>query len=124
MQWNACDQKGSVAPGTVCDWTPTQKAAEIERLIEAADWKASIVTLQEICKSTFDLTLGRLGWPWTGYFTTTKLFSDDTRCRDSGKRNWALGIMVKGSIYNFWFDYLGNDPDDGETRRMLWVTSA
>lgn len=86
LQWNVCDQKGSAPPGSVCDWTPSQKAPEIERLIEASDWRASIVTLQEICKSTFDLTLARLGSPWTGYFATTVLFPNDTRCRDSGRR--------------------------------------
>ena len=119
LQWNVCDQKGSVPPGSVCDWTPSQKAVEIERLIEAADWRANIVTLQEICQSTFNLLLPRLGFPWDGYFATTVTFPDDTRCRNTTTRNWGIAVIVKGDIYGYDNRYIGNDPDDGEVRRFL-----
>lgn len=123
LQWNVCDQYGNSAASDICeDWTPSQKAAQIELLVEASDWRGQALTVQEICKSTFDLALSRLGAPWTGYFATTVLFSNDTRCRDIGKRNWGIGVLVKGKIRGYDNQYIGNDPDDGEVRRFCAVT--
>lgn len=97
--------------------SPTAKSNAIFNFISS--WSADVVTLQEICHSTFDKLLARLGRPWTGYFATTVLFSDDNRCDDPGQRSWGIAVVVRGTIGNYDNRYIGNDPDDGEVRRFL-----
>src|SRR5690348_83552 len=62
--FNACDQYGRSNPD--CQVTPTQRAAAISSSITS--FGAQVVTLQEMCRSTFDMVVGALPAGWVSAF--------------------------------------------------------
>jgi hypothetical protein len=76
--FNACDQFGR--GNAACDVTPTQRASAIARSITAASWSPNVVTLQEMCRSTFDMVVGSLPPGWVSYFHSSYT-TTDPRCQ-------------------------------------------
>src|SRR3954454_1248575 len=70
--FNACDQFGR--SNADCQVTPTQRASAITSSVTSFD--AHLVTLQEMCHSTFDMVVASLPTGWVGYFFSTFTTTD------------------------------------------------
>src|SRR5687768_3344247 len=64
LDFNACDQLGR--GNAACDATPTQRASAIVQSINS--YVPHVVMLQEVCRSTVDMTIASLGPSWMAQF--------------------------------------------------------
>ncbi len=93
-EFNACDQYGRAFPD--CQVTPTQRASAIVQSITSTSWPANVVTLQELCRSTFDMVVGALPPGWVGAFFST-FTTTDTRCQ-SADRTWGIAVLARSAV--------------------------
>lgn len=116
-EFNACDQYGR---GNVeCEVTPTQRAAAIAQSLNSTSWPPNVVTLQELCRSTFDMIADQLSADWQGHFhanyTTT-----DTRCQ-SAETGWGIAVFAKSGVLADPFTQVLGVETSGERRTLLCV---
>ncbi|GIG20029.1 hypothetical protein Cch01nite_07530 [Cellulomonas chitinilytica] len=88
FDFNACDQYGR---DPECDATAAQRADVIASGVLFAG--SNVVTLQEVCRYTFDRLLQRLGSAWHGTFFQTVAIGDD-RCAP-GARSWGIALLAR-----------------------------
>src|SRR3954454_16062903 len=89
--FNACDQFGRSFPD--CQVTPTQRASAITQSVTASP--ANVVTLQELCRSTFDMVVAGLPPGWVGSFFST-FTTTDTRCQ-SADPTWGIAVLARSA---------------------------
>ena len=94
LDFNACDQFGR--GNAACDATPTQRASAIVQSINS--YAPDVVTLQEVCRSTVDMTLGSLGPTWKRGPTTTSTTHGTTwplMCSSTApRRTWSASMTT------------------------------
>lgn len=88
LEFNACDQYGN---SPECDATAAQRAEAIATSVVSGG--SNVVTLQEVCRYTYDRLIERLGPTWSGAFLQTVAVSDD-RCAP-GARSWGIALLVQ-----------------------------
>ena len=88
LDFNACDQYGNSAE---CDATAAQRAEAIATSVVSGG--NNVVTLQEVCRYTYDRLIERLGPTWSGSFLQTVAVDDD-RCAP-GARSWGIALLVQ-----------------------------
>ena len=116
-EFNACDQYGR--GNAECEVTPTQRASAIAQSINSTSWAPNVVTLQELCRSTFDMVTAQLSPSWVGYFHATYT-TTDTRCQ-SAEAGWGIAVFAKsGVLSNPWTYVLGTETS-GERRTLLCI---
>lgn len=119
---NACDQYQRSGANAKCFGTaPNVRAKAI--ISSIGDFNGTnIVTLQEVCRSTFDGVLRGLSSSWRAYFYTTVNLTDN-RCL-SPDRTWGLAIFALGTPFTSVSALpLGSDPS-GERRALLCGTTT
>lgn len=116
FQFNACDQYGTSHPSTNCRYTPWYERADAI-VASINNWSADVVTLQEVCQSTYQRIMGQLPG-WHGYFKHTYVTSaSDNRC-GSGPDYWGIAVMAKSTLSSISYTLLGTESN-GEERRLL-----
>ncbi|GEL97760.1 hypothetical protein CTE05_13070 [Cellulomonas terrae] len=88
LEFNACDQYGN---SSECDATSAQRAEAIATSV--VNGGSNVVTLQEVCRYTYDRLIERLGPTWSGAFLQTVAVRDD-RCAP-GARSWGIALLVQ-----------------------------
>jgi endonuclease/exonuclease/phosphatase family metal-dependent hydrolase len=115
--FNACDQFGR--GNAACDVTPTQRASAIAQSITAAPWTPNVVTVQEMCRSTFDMVVGALPPTWVSHFHST-FTTTDARCQ-SVDHTWGLAVLARSDTLDEPTAHvLGVEPS-GERRTLLCI---
>ncbi|WP_456906809.1 endonuclease/exonuclease/phosphatase family protein [Geodermatophilus sp. SYSU D00703] len=115
--FNACDRFGR--GNAACDVTPTQRASAIARSIDAAGRSPNVVTLQEMCRSTFDMVVGSLPPPWVASFHST-FTTTDARCQ-SVDHTWGLAVLARSDVPADPSAHLLGVEDSGERRTLLCI---
>jgi endonuclease/exonuclease/phosphatase family metal-dependent hydrolase len=116
-EFNACDQFGR--GNAECEVTPTQRAGAIAQSINSTSWPPNVVTLQELCRSTFDMVVDQLSSSWVAYFQPTYT-TTDTRCQ-SAETGWGIAVFAKsGVLSNPSTSVLGVETS-GERRTLLCI---
>ena len=93
LDFNACDQYGR---NPECDATAAQRADAIATSVvntSVVNGGSNVVTLQEVCRYTYDRLLQRLGPGWSGAFVQTAIILDD-RCAP-GARSWGIAVLAR-----------------------------
>ncbi|GEK21024.1 hypothetical protein CXY01_15440 [Cellulomonas xylanilytica] len=90
FEFNACDRYGR---SPECDATAAQRAEAIATSVVSGG--SNVVTLQEVCRYTYDRLLARLGPSWSGTFLQTTPVWDD-RCAP-GARSWGIALLVQAA---------------------------
>lgn len=88
LEFNACDRFGR---SPECDATAAQRAEAIATSVVSGG--SNVVTLQEVCRYTYERLLERLGPTWSGTFLQTTPVWDD-RCAP-GARSWGIALLVQ-----------------------------
>ncbi len=96
---NACDQYLVPDPANVihpnCKANnPWTRANAIRDSVIAGN--SNVVTLQEVCRTTFGNVLALLGSSWRGSMLDTVNTGDD-RCWDGGVGRWGIAILARTS---------------------------
>lgn len=113
FEFNACDQYGR---DPECDATAAQRADVIASSVLFAG--SNVVTLQEVCRYTFDRLLQRLGSAWHGTFYQTVGIGDD-RCAP-GARSWGIALLARAPApTNVTATLLPNPLAENERRYLL-----
>ncbi len=113
FDFNACDQYGR---NPECDATAAQRADAIATSVLNGAGQA--VTLQEVCRYTFDRLLQRLGSTWHGAFFQTVGIGDD-RCAP-GARSWGIAFLARAPVpTNVTATLLPNPLGESERRYLL-----
>ena len=113
LDFNACDQYGRVAE---CDATAAQRADAIARSVLSG--ASNVVTLQEVCRYTYDRLLQGLGSSWRGRFLQTVALNDD-RCAP-GARSWGIAVLARAPApTNVTATLLPNPNGESERRYLL-----
>lgn len=113
FDFNACDQYGR---NPECDATAAQRADAI--LTSVLSGGSNAVTLQEVCRYTFDRLLQRLGSTWHGAFFQTVGIGDD-RCAP-GARSWGIALLARAPVpTNVSVNLLPNPAGESERRYLL-----
>lgn len=113
--FNACDQFGR---GTLdCEVPPSQRASAISQSI--ASFAPQVVTLQETCRSTFDLVTGSLPPGWVSYFFST-FTTADSRCQ-SVDHTWGIAVLARSAVLTNPKAYLLGTETSGERRTFLCI---
>jgi endonuclease/exonuclease/phosphatase family metal-dependent hydrolase len=113
LDFNACDQFGR---NPDCDATAAQRAAAIATSV--ANGANNVVTLQEVCRYTYDRLLQRLGSAWHGAFFQTVGIGDD-RCAP-GARSWGIALLARAPApANVTATLLPNPLGESERRYLL-----
>jgi endonuclease/exonuclease/phosphatase family metal-dependent hydrolase len=114
---NVCDQFGQ--GNADCEVTPTQRASAIARSIAAGARSPDVVTLQEICRSTFEMVVATLPPSWVSRFHSTYT-TTDSRCQ-SVDHTWGIAVLARGGVLRGHSSYtLGVEPS-GERRTLLCI---
>jgi endonuclease/exonuclease/phosphatase family metal-dependent hydrolase len=113
--FNACDQFGR--SNAECQVTPTQRANAITSSVTSFD--AHLVTLQEMCHSTYDMVIGSLPAGWVGYFFST-FTTTDTRCQ-SVDHTWGIAVLARSAVLSNPNGYLLGTETSGERRTFLCI---
>jgi len=116
-QFNACDQYGRAFPD--CQVTPTQRASAIVQSITSTTWTPNVVTLQETCRSTFDMVVGSLPPGWQASFFST-FTTTDTRCQ-SAERGWGIAVLARSPAISAPITRTLGVETSGEQRTLLCV---
>ena len=88
FEFNTCDRYGR---SPECDATAAQRAEAIATSVVSGG--SNVVTLQEVCRYTYDRLIERLGPGWSGTFLQTTPVWDD-RCAP-GARSWGIALLVQ-----------------------------
>lgn len=113
FEFNACDQYGRDPD---CDATAAQRADVIASSVLFAG--SNVVTLQEVCRYTFDRLVQRLGSAWHGTFFQTVGIGDD-RCAP-GARSWGIALLARAPApTNVTATLLPNPLGENERRYLL-----
>lgn len=113
FEFNACDQYGR---DPECDVTAAQRADVIASSVLFAG--SNVVTLQEVCRYTFDRLVQRLGSAWHGTFFQTVGIGDD-RCAP-GARSWGIALLARAPApTNVTATLLPNPLGENERRYLL-----
>ncbi|WP_421741527.1 endonuclease/exonuclease/phosphatase family protein [Cellulomonas sp.] len=113
FDFNACDQYGRNAE---CDATAAQRAAAIATSVVSG--ASNVVTLQEVCRYTYDQLLLRLGSAWRGTFFQTVSIGDN-RCAP-GARSWGIALLARApQPTNVTATLLPNPLAESERRYLL-----
>jgi hypothetical protein len=113
FDFNACDQFGR---DPECDATAAQRADVVASGVLFAG--SNVVTLQEVCRYTFDRLLARLGSAWHGAFFQTVGIGDD-RCAP-GARSWGIALLARAPApTNVTATLLPNPLGESERRYLL-----
>lgn len=113
FELNACDQFGR---DPACDSTAAQRADVVASSVLTAD--SDVVTLQEVCRYTYDRLLRRLGTAWHGTFFQTVTIGDD-RCAP-GARSWGIALLARAAApTNVTATLLPNPLGESERRYLL-----
>jgi endonuclease/exonuclease/phosphatase family metal-dependent hydrolase len=115
--FNACDQFGR--GNAACDVTPTQRASAIARSITAASWSPNVVTLQEMCRSTFDMVVGSLPPGWVSYFHSSYT-TTDPRCQ-SVDHTWGIAVLARSDVLDNPSAHVLGVEVSGERRTLLCI---
>lgn len=91
FEFNTCDRYGR---SPECDATAAQRADAIATSV--LNGGSNVVTLQEVCRYTFDRLLQKLGPSWHGAFVSTALIFDD-RCAP-GARSWGIAVLARAPV--------------------------
>src|SRR3954451_8964254 len=113
--FNACDQYGRNFAD--CQVTPTQRANAITQSITS--FAPGVVTLQETCRSTFDMVVGSLPPGWVSYFFST-FTTTDTRCQ-SVDHTWGIAVLARSSVLSNPTASLLGTETSGERRTLLCI---
>jgi endonuclease/exonuclease/phosphatase family metal-dependent hydrolase len=113
FDFNACDQYGR---DPECDATAAQRGDVVASSVLFAG--SNVVTLQEVCRYTFDRLLLRLGSAWHGTFFQTVSIGDD-RCAP-GARSWGIAVLARAPApANVTATLLPNPLGESERRYLL-----
>src|SRR4051795_4698800 len=113
--FNACDQYGRNFAD--CQVTPTQRANAITQSITS--FAPGVVTLQETCRSTFDLVVGSLPSGWVSYFFST-FTTTDSRCQ-SVDHTWGIAVLARSAVLSNPSATLLGTETSGEQRTFLCI---
>lgn len=113
FDFNACDQ---YQRNPECDATAAQRASAI--VSSVVNGGSSVVTLQEVCRYTYDRILAGLGSRWRGAFLQTVALADD-RCAP-GARSWGIAFLARSpSVTAVASTQLPNPLGETELRHLL-----
>jgi endonuclease/exonuclease/phosphatase family metal-dependent hydrolase len=118
LDFNACDQFGR--GNAACDATPTQRASAIVQSI--ASYAPNVVTLQEVCRSTVDMTIASLGPSWRAQFFSTYT-TTDARCQ-SVDHTWGIAVLAQSPTLTNPQSFTLGVETSGEVRTLLCVDVA
>ncbi|CCG03619.1 hypothetical protein [Blastococcus saxobsidens] len=113
--FNACDQYGRNFPD--CQVTPEQRAAAIAASLGSTSWTPNAATLQEMCRSTFDMALADLPPGWVGAFHSTYT-TTDTRCQ-SADPAWGIAVFARSDVLTGPVHHTLGVETSGEERTLL-----
>jgi len=115
--FNACDQFGR--GNAACDVTPTQRASAIAQAITTAPRTPDVVTLQEVCHSTYDMVVASLPPGWVGQFHSTYT-TTDARCQ-SVDRSWGIAVLARSDVLATPSPHVLGTEVSGERRTLLCI---
>lgn len=118
LDFNACDQFGR--GNAACDATPTQRASAIVQSINS--YVPHVVMLQEVCRSTVDMTIASLGPSWKAQFFST-FTTTDSRCQ-SVDHTWGIAVLARSSVLDNPQSFTLGVETSGEVRTLLCVDVA
>ena len=113
--FNACDQYGRNFPD--CQITPTQRASAITQSLTS--FSPGVVTLQEMCHSTFDMVVGSLPPGRVSYFFSTYT-TTDSRCQ-SVDHTWGIAVLAESAVLTNAQTTLLDTETSGERRTFLCI---
>jgi endonuclease/exonuclease/phosphatase family metal-dependent hydrolase len=91
LNFNVCDQVGSTNPGVDPRCANNSSSVRASAIVTSINSQSStIVTLQEVCRVTYERIIAGLGPAWTGSFLWTAAISS-ARCE--GSMEWGLAIL-------------------------------
>jgi endonuclease/exonuclease/phosphatase family metal-dependent hydrolase len=118
LDFNACDQYGR--GNAACAATPTQRASAIVQSINS--YAPNVVTLQEVCHSTVDMTLASLGPAWKAQFFSTYT-TTDPRCQ-SVDHTWGIAVLARSPVLANPQSFTLGVETSGEVRTLLCIDVA
>lgn len=92
LQFNACDQWQNREANSKC-WDNNSQARADAILRSISSWGADLVTLQEVCRITYDYMAANLGSSWRGYFVSTYT-QPPPRCGDQNT-SWGSALFAR-----------------------------
>lgn len=93
LNFNVCDQVGSTNPGVDPRCASNSSSVRASAIVSSINSESStIVTLQEVCRVTYERIIAGLGPAWTGSFLWTAVISS-ARCE--GSMEWGLAILSR-----------------------------
>jgi endonuclease/exonuclease/phosphatase family metal-dependent hydrolase len=114
---NACDQFGQ--GNADCEVTPTQRASAIVQSINSTSWSPNVVTLQEMCRSTFDIVVASLSSSWVSHFHSTYT-TTDSRCQ-SVDHAWGIAVLARSEVLSNPSAHTLGVEMSGERRTLLCI---